>query len=86
MKALPVSITEEQLEWIKTASKSQKPKISMSEFVRAMIDYCKNYDPKTITARLAKARIEAEITEATKTVEQANETKMRLEKELAKIG
>lgn len=89
-KTLVVTLQPAQLDWVKKAAKEQKTKVS--EFVRAMVDYLKDYEPKDITAKLAKSKLEAEIEtirqkadDAAKAAEKFTAQREKLERQLVEV-
>lgn len=83
MKQLVVMVGPDQMTWLHHAAKSQK--IALAQFMRSVISYLQESEPKEIYNRMAATRLKAELENATKAAEEAVRLKEAKEAELAEL-
>ena len=83
-KPYVLTLSEEQLSWIKKSSKEFK--IKTTEFMRMVIDHVKDSTNGDLKAVLMKARLEAQLEEIRNQAAKATKVQAELEKELEALN
>ena len=83
-KPYVLTLSEEQLSWIKKSSKEFK--IKTTEFMRMVIDHVKDSTNGDLKAVLMKARLEAQLESVREQAIKATKEQEQLEKELEALN